>query len=180
MSAPQAFELNQNEAGLVLAQHFSSATRLGMISISANWGPPIGGRFDEDFLVIWFAVDEELQPKEVLLYGTDPYRPNDIAWSECKAFSKLGVVDAHNKTFGLYYFSDQPVEQFVICVNDAVGRSYYDNNGGFGMNYRIKRYGGLQLNIVRSVSGAGESSILLFPRLVGLAGSSRVAAFNLA
>ncbi|HME07237.1 MAG TPA: hypothetical protein VKG25_09310 [Bryobacteraceae bacterium] len=166
MSAQESWRLNEAEAEFVAARYFRTESVVSVLSILCNWGPPVSGRFDSDFLDIWVAADDSLSPKSVVLYGcTD-------AWHDIGEFVKSKTTNVHGKAVGLYRFSGWPVEEFVVRLTDHRGDPRYDNNGGYGVNYRLRRYGGLQLNCVRA---AVQNWILVFPKLVEIRGTAGVA-----
>ena len=172
MSGQAPWNLDDKEAGLVLAERNDSNVSMAVIAVAANWGPPISGRFDTDMLNVWFAVEDGLNAQRVVLYGTDSHISG--RWREVGSFTKRSTTSAFGKTFGLYHFSGTPVEQFVVCLVDYAGDYHYDNNGGFGVNYRIVRYAGIQVTCIRTAAQSGEGRILVFPEIVGLIRSNTV------
>jgi hypothetical protein len=181
MSAQEAWRLEENEVELVASSHFRSDAVVSVISIVCNYGAPVSGRYDDDFLDIWVAADESLIPRSVTLYGCgtmyeDPLHPN---WRDIGEFAKSKTADINGRAVGLYHFSGPPVDEFVVRLADDRGNHYYDNNGGYGANYHIRRYGGFQLNCVRATPQNQQNWILLFPRIVGIRGSAGVASVGL-
>lgn len=53
-----------------------------------------------------------------------------------------------------------PVE-FVIMVETRTGSKFYDNNGGFGVNYRLQPHKGYFSNIV-----SADSKICVFQDII--------------
>jgi hypothetical protein len=156
-------------------------------SVVCNWGPPVSGRFDEDYLDIWVAADDSLKPSSVALYGRgqgsgfDPAEPNSFGWRDVGEFVKIKSVTIDGKTVGMYQFSGTPVEEFVVRLVDHQGSHHYDNNGGYGVNYHLAPYAGVQLNCLRTGAEIygfiGEVQkyyqwILVFPRITRISGGN--------
>jgi hypothetical protein len=128
-----------------------------LVALDYNWGPPISGRFETDFLQIWAAADTRIEPRAVKLRGNGG---PDKAWIELGTFQ-------HVKDCGAWqlYLLDAPgslVTEFVIELHSADGSVYYDNNGGYGVNYRLTPYRGRGTMAV-----AGDGAIRMFGGFVG-------------
>ncbi len=177
VSAQESWRLEESEVELVASSHFRAGAAASVISILGNWGPPVTGRFDEDFLDIWVAADDSLRPQSVSLYGRENTfeASSDSPWRDIGEFSKSKTANIHGRAVGLYHFSGLPVEEFVIRLTDHRGDHHYDNNGGYGVNYRLRRYGGFQLTCVRA---AVQNWILVFPKIIEIRGSAGVAAVS--
>ena len=182
-----SWKIEENEIERIASKTFHPHAIVSVVSIVSFSGPPISGRYDEgDYLDVWAAVDESFNARSVVLYGCgtlseDPNRPN---WRDIGEFSKCKTVKIGGRFVGLYRFSGPPVDEFVVRLTDHHGEQHYDNNGGFGVNYRLRRYQGLQLTCVRTTNvqvtyGDGQSNctnwILVFPSIVGLWGADGVA-----
>jgi hypothetical protein len=111
-----------------------------LVAIDYNWGPPVSGRFDNDFCQIWAAVRKDLKPKEVRLLGNYDRNLGPGQWSDALVFEKrrdCGELEL--------YFLDSPLAlatEFVVAMLTTDGRMFYDNNGGYGINYRLVQYMG--------------------------------------
>jgi hypothetical protein len=181
MGAQEAWQLSEDEVELVASSPFRSGAIVSVITILCNYGAPVSGRFDEDFLDIWVAADESLNPRSVTLYGCgtmleDPDRPN---WRDIGEFVKSKMADIQGRAVGLYHFSGPPVDEFVVRLTDDRGNHHYDNNGGYGANYRLRRHHGFQLNCVRATTQNQQNWVLVFPRVVGIRGSGGIASVGL-
>jgi hypothetical protein len=53
----------------ILSPNLSTKIPVLFVAIDYNWGPPISGRFDVDFLQIWAAAKTSIGPKTVRLLG---------------------------------------------------------------------------------------------------------------
>ncbi len=187
MNEHKDWRLDAREAELLASNQFPDSSVVSVMSIVCNWGPPISGRFDSDYLDVWIAADESLQPKSIVLHGCE-----SASWEgdRCAPWRDVGEcirsksVDLHGRAVGIYRFSGQPIDQFVVRLTDGQGNQHYDNNGGYGINYRLHRYRGLQLNCVRTSNQVPfrpdpqesyDHWLLVFPRLVRIEGQESVA-----
>jgi len=108
------------------------------LAIDYNWGPPVSGRHDKDFLQLWVIARTAAQPKQVLLIGAYLGEKN---WTAEHAFEFVKKVD---KDYDLYLLKLEhrlPLE-FVIKLESQDGSVDYDNNGGFGVNYKLMTFQG--------------------------------------
>jgi hypothetical protein len=182
MSAQEAWRLDESEVELLASSQFRAGAAVSVMSILCNWGAPVSGRFDSDFLDVWVAADESLSPRSVALYGRGGWPDSASSpWRDIGEFVKSKTADINGRAVALYHFSGLPVEEFVVRLTDHRGDHHYDNNGGYGLNYRLRPYQGFQLTSVRAAMQASavyQSSrnwILVFPRLIGIRGSAGVA-----
>jgi hypothetical protein len=105
--------------------------KIVLIAVEGNWGPPISGRYDTDFLTIWAAIHAE-DNGEVYLQGA-----RDGEWSILEPFKLVEKT----KKIKLYKIAPSgPSEfphEFVIRLNIG-DESFYDNNNG--ANYKLRPY----------------------------------------
>jgi len=192
MSAQEKWRLQEDEIQRLASRLFHPDSAVAVISILCNWGPPVSGRFDEDFLDVWAVTDDSLRPKSLVLYGCgvagDSQPVSTRAWRDVGEFGKSKAVDVTGRPVGLYHYSSSlPVDQFVVRLTDSRDEYHYDNNGGYGIDYHLHRYHGLQLNCVRTarsvvgVDGQDDPMnwILVFPRLIELQGDLGIARVTL-
>jgi hypothetical protein len=136
-----------------------------LVALDCNWGPPVSGRFDNDFLQIWAAADTRLKPKRVSLLGA---RDNS-GWTikvDFASVSTMGNMELFFASLGSQY---QFPNQFVIRMEDEGGSTFYDNNGGYGVNYRLVAYQGRMTTAVigdpeKTGPGAPNGAIWLLPK----------------
>lgn len=187
MNAQEAWRLEESEVQLVAASRWRPGTPVSVVSILCNWGAPVSGRYDPDFLDIWVVADDSLNPSAIVLHGcsTGSEGTSGSRWLDIGEFVKIETADINGRSVGLYHYSGPPVDEFVVRLTDHRGSHHYDNNGGYGVNYRLRRYHGFQLNCVRtSIRAAANSTdpadwILVFPGLVGLRGAGGIAQVSL-
>jgi hypothetical protein len=157
------FTLTESSVVHILSPNLGTNTPVLLVAIDYNWGPPVSGRFDVDFLQVWAAAKTSIGPKTVRLLGN--YGPNRT-WVDDLQFEH--VKDCHERQL---YLLDQGSAglstEFVIKLETTNGEVYYDNNGG--VNYRLEPYQGRGTSAV-----AGEGAIWSFPHFVNyhLLGSS--------
>jgi hypothetical protein len=180
-STQEAWRLDEDEVELVASSYFRSDAILSVISIVSYYGAPVSGRFEDDFLDIWAAADDSFNPRSVTLYGcgTMSEDPNRPIWRDLGEFAKSRTVNIKGRAVGLYRFSGSPVDEFVVRLTDHQGNHHYDNNGGYGANYHLRRYHEFQLNCVRATTQKRGDWILLFPKIVGIRGAGGVATVGL-
>jgi hypothetical protein len=144
-----------------------------LVALDCNWGPPVSGRFDTDFLQVWAAADTRLKPKRVCLVGA---RDNS-GWNIKLDLAPVSTIRVNTpvgeKEMELYFAAlhsqhDFP-NQFVIHMEDEGGSIYYDNNGGYGVNYRLVAYQGRMTSAVigdpaKAGPGAPNGAIWLLPK----------------
>lgn len=130
------YALSQNDVEALAAQTAQGMVHL--IAVDYNWGPPIPGRFDTDFLRIWAVAQGDGSTGAVFLQGAQQGK-----WSINTRLGFQRVLSAPTQspsTYGLYFLelgsSYGFPDEFVIRF-DKDGTSYYDDNGGFGHNYHL-------------------------------------------
>jgi hypothetical protein len=187
MTAQEHWRLEESEVELVASSQFHSETVVSVISILCNWSPPISGRCDPDFLDIWVAADESLNPKSIAVYGCEAMFEGSgySHWRDTGVFVRSKTAEIGGRAVGLYHFSGSPIDEFVVRLTDHRGEHHYDNNGGYGVNYHLRRYHGFQLTCVRAaiqlstIHQDHRNWILVFPRLVEIRGSDGIAQVSL-
>jgi hypothetical protein len=104
------------------------------IAIDYNWGPPISGRSDTDWMHLWGVSSEDSERGTLWLQGTRW----DYKWDLNIPFSFILKLIIENEVeYFLYYLAlpgDFPIE-FVLRFDTVDGPTYYDNN--HGKNYKI-------------------------------------------
>jgi hypothetical protein len=159
-----AITLTQSDVVDILDQT-RHQTPVHLVAVDYNWGPPVSGRFDTDFIQIWAVVQKDVQPRSVRLLKLNRQvgqSPPD--WSNQLEFER--VEDC--KTYQLYLFNDPRglSTEFVIELETTDGQRYYDNNGGYGVNYRLAAYSGRGTTAVASSEAIynlkGIASVSLF------------------
>jgi hypothetical protein len=186
MSEHYIWRLEESEPELLASILFRPDAVVSVMSIACNWGPPVSGRFDTDYLDIWAVADESVKAASVVLYGRGEISDWSSPWRDIAEFTKAKTAnvdgDWGSRTVGVYHFAGLPVEEFVVRLTDDQGRQYFDNNGGYGVNYRLDRWVGLQTNCVRAGSTQPPqfstqiaNCIVAFPRLINLRGRADVA-----
>lgn len=130
-----SYTLTEKQVVEIVKAGLNSNSEVRLAAIDYNWGPPISGRFDSDFTQVWAVVKSAVHPANVMLYGLF-----GNTWMDAPGpFEKRQVIGE----WELYYFAGgTPPAQFVIRLETEDGQTYYDNNGGFGNNYRIVPYDG--------------------------------------
>ncbi len=149
----EKFTLTEANVTDLLAQIIPAYAPVALVALDYNWGPPVSGRFDRDFLQMWAAARIDLRPRAVKLLGNyEQYRGGRRIWSDRLMFDYVKDCDTHK----LYLLSDVDglSSEFVIKLETEDGHIYYDNNGGYGVNYRIVPYQGRGTTAV-----AGEGAI---------------------
>ena len=129
MSTEETWGLKPGDCKLLAVQIFPGHALVGVLSILSNWGPPVGGRFDYDFLDIWAGVDPSVHATSVVLYGCDDSSGN---WEVRGPFTKSESVSLPGRSIDLYHYNYRgiPPSEFVIRATNSGGSDYYDNNGG--------------------------------------------------
>ncbi len=139
ISGMEKFTLNEANATDLIEQIIGGRTPVALVGLDYNWGPPVSGRCDQDFYQIWAAARIDLQPKSVRLLANYDQYGCPQSWSDKRTFDFVKDCGTHR----LYFLSVQsPFSEFVIKLETEGGHVYYDNNGGFGVNYRIVPYSG--------------------------------------
>ncbi len=141
-----------------------------LVALDCNWGPPVSGRFDTDFLQVWAAAATSLKPKRVSLWGESLWPARDN--SEWNIEVNLNPVSTEGEM--LLFFSElgsrsEFPDQFVIRMESEDGSVFYDNNGGYGVNYRLVRCGGRMTSAVvgdgaKTGPGAPNGAIWRLPK----------------
>lgn len=136
----EKFTLTEADAATLLQQTVARSTPVALVALDYNWGPPVSGRFDNDFLQIWVAGRLDLHPQEIRLIGNYGRHLDSMKWSDELAFRYMRNCGTH----GLYYLSNAvglatELAVMMVCENGCI---YYDNNGGYGKNYRLIPYRG--------------------------------------
>jgi len=139
MERKEKLTLNEANATDLLEQIVKERTPVALVALDYNWGAPVSGRFDRDFYQIWAAARIDLRPKCMKLLANDDQIYSPASWSDKLTFDF--VKDC--KTHRLYLLCGQNLfSQFAIKLETEDGQVYYDNNGGFGVNYRINPHSG--------------------------------------
>lgn len=68
MPQSNLFTLNALEVADILRSSRSTPP-VCLVALDCNWGPPVSGHFDTDFLQVWAAAAIRLKPKRVSLVG---------------------------------------------------------------------------------------------------------------
>ena len=162
---PQAnlFTLNALEVADILRSSRSTPP-VCLVALDCNWGPPVSGRFDTDFLQVWAAAATSLKPKRVSLLGAR----DDSEWNievDLNLVSTEGEMHLFFAALGSQY---EFPNQFVIRMESEDGSVFYDNNGGHGVDYRLVPYGGRMTSAVvgdgaKTGPGAPIGAIWLLP-----------------
>ena len=138
-----------NDQAIALAKQKANG-HVKFIAIDYNWGAPISGRFDTDWMRIWGVSIDDPEVGTLYLYGTK----DDYKWDVNIPFAPMSNLE--NPQYFLYYLElnriDFPVE-FVLRFDRKDGTSYYDNNNE--KNYRI-----LNANQGRGLSGIGTAEAI--------------------
>jgi hypothetical protein len=132
------YALTQADADALAQQIPVDGVRL--LGLDYNWGPPVGGRFDTDYLNVFAGVAGEL-PGTLYLQGQGV----GGAWDLELPFERVGTVQGEgNAVVTVYALSvgqqSQFPQQFVLRFDVVDGPSLYDNNGW--RNYALVPYGG--------------------------------------
>lgn len=133
------YAISQNDVEALAVQTAQGIVKL--IAVDYNWGPPVGGRYDEDFLRIWAVSQGDSTSGKVYLQGS---KNGDWSINIPLAFQKMIPIASQHLNYGLYFLElgsqYQFPTQFVIRFDTNDGKSYYDNNGGCGSNYKLTPY----------------------------------------
>ena len=134
------------EEALALARQVAHAP-VQLIAVEYNWGPPVSGRFDDDFLHLWAAAYAS-PPSAVFLHGE---RSNGT-WSIDLPLAKLAAfgsaTGAAYEFFGLSLRAQHDFpRQFVLRAERADGSVAYAKD--HGQNYRIQAHQGRGLSAIR-------------------------------
>jgi hypothetical protein len=131
--------LNEANATDILEQTVSNRAPVALVALDYNWGAPVSGRFDQDFYQIWAAARIDLRPKSLKLLANYDQLWSAQSWSDKLSFDSVKDCGTHR----LYFLYAQGcVSEFVLRLETEDGPVFYDNNGGFGVNYRIAAHSG--------------------------------------
>jgi hypothetical protein len=143
------YAISQNDVEALAAQTAQGIVKL--IAVDYNWGPPVGGRYDEDFLKIWAVSQGDSTSGKVYLQGA---KNGDWSINIPLAFQKMIPIASQHLNYGLYFLElgsqYQFPTQFVIRFDTNDGKSYYDNNGGCGSNYKLTPYQSRGVSVISS------------------------------
>jgi len=134
-----------------------TAEKIRFIAIDYNWGPPVSGRHDKDFLQIWAIARTASQPKQVSLLGAYMGEKN---WNVLIKFEHVKKVDEDYDLYVLRLDHRLPLE-FVLKLECKDGSVHYDNNGGYGINYKLFPFQGRYTS-----AHAGSDHIQIYPSFV--------------
>jgi hypothetical protein len=118
-------------AGQKGERHLNGSRKVILIAVDGNWGPPVSGRFDTDFLNIWAVVMEK---GNLVLQGA-----RDGAWNIELPFESMEKV-GELKLYKLHLSGQSGFPNEFVVRFDTGTESFYDNNQG--RNYQIPAYGG--------------------------------------
>jgi len=163
MPETNLFTLNVQDVTDIL-KSTQSTPPVCLVALDCNWGPPVSGRSDTDFLQVWAAAATRLKPKRVSLLGAR----DDSEWNikvDLAPVSTVGEMELFSAALGSQY---EFPNQFVIQMEDEGGSTFYDNNGGQGVNYRLVAYHGRMTSAVigdraKTGPGAPNGAIWLLP-----------------
>ena len=163
MPQTNLFTLNVQDVTEIL-KSMQSTPPVCLVALDCNWGPPVSGRSDTDFLQVWAAAATRLKPKRVSLLGAR----DDSEWNikvDLAPVSTVGEMELFSAALGSQY---EFPNQFVIQMEDEGGSTFYDNNGGQGVNYRLVAYHGRMTSAVigdraKTGPGAPNGAIWLLP-----------------
>lgn len=132
------YALTQDDALSLARQIPVDGVRL--LAVDCNWGPPVSGRFDTDYLNVWAAVSG--QPEGTLFLQGQRVGGS---WDLELPFQPVGPVQAEGSaTVTVYSLTvgsqSQFPQQCVLRFDMTDGGSIYDNNGGH--NYALVPYQG--------------------------------------
>ena len=131
---------------LALARQVAHAP-VQLIAVEYNWGPPVSGRFDVDFVQLWGAAHAHPGAK-VVLHGErcDGSWSLDLPLIRLAAFSS-GSGSAY-ELHGLTLRAQQEFpRQFVLRLERADGHVAYADDQG--RNYHIPPHQGRGLSAIR-------------------------------
>ncbi len=140
----QLFTLDQQDVTDIL-KSLRSNPPVVLAALDCNWGAPVPGRFDTDFLNVWAAAATSIGPRRVTLYGTHSGSAWDVQ-ADLERVSTVGGMELYSVSLASQ--TEFPRE-FVIRAQGSDGTFYYDNNGGYGANYRLQPFHGRVTSAVR-------------------------------
>jgi len=128
-----------------------------LVAATVFWGSPI--EYRQDSFTIWSAVPRDDNPDTVHLHYTCSY--DGGPWTTSKPFTLIKTVNEFF-LFKLEFSGRLPVE-FVLVMETKEGSKFYDNNGGYGVNYKLHPHKGLATNVVVSQLDTDYKEIYVFP-----------------
>jgi hypothetical protein len=136
-----------------------------LVALDSNWGAPVSGRFDTDFLQVWAAADSRLKPQQVSLSGAR----NNSGWDIHADFELVSTVGDRQLYYLAFSSQYQFPSEFVIQMKAGDGTVHWDNNGGYGVNYRLVPYAGRVTSAVvgsqsKTSPAAPDGAIWLLPK----------------
>jgi len=155
MPRTKPYTLNADDVAAIL-KATQTTPPVQLVALDANWGPPVSGRTDTDFLQVWAAAATSRKPKRVSLSGARVTGEWNIQ-VDLEPVATVGDVQLFFAALGpsQYEFPSQ----FVIQMESEDGSVYCDNNGGYGVNYRLDPYRGRMTSAV-----VGDGAIWLLPK----------------
>ncbi len=134
----------QKDVEAIAVQMVAPLPPVAVVAVQYNWGPPVPGRFEADFLEIWVAAAGE-RPGEVALHGAREGR-----WGIEKELAFRSTVMGEEGPLSLYCLTDgiDMPDEFAIELLDREGGRHWDNNGGYGCNYRLTPYRGHGASVI--------------------------------
>jgi hypothetical protein len=164
MPQTNLFTLNAHDVEDIL-KSAKSTPPVCLVALDCNWGPPVSGRYDNDFLQVWAAADTSLKPKRVSLLGA---RDNS-EWNIEVHLDPVSTVGKMQLYFVARGSQFEFPNRFVIRMESEDGSVFYDNNGGHGADYQLVAYGGRMTSAVigdgaKTGPGAPNGAIWLLPK----------------
>ncbi|MGK3958974.1 hypothetical protein WMF38_38695 [Sorangium sp. So ce118] len=108
-----------------------------LVAVDYNWGPPISGRYDSDYLNLWAVVGGDMEGT-LYLQGQEM----DGEWSINAPFKFIQTVQGHDSLLRFHALKLESMSQFprefVLRFDGRNGHVTYDNNRG--SNYRLEPY----------------------------------------
>lgn len=156
------YALTKEQAIALAAQKGLRGEGVGLTAIDYNWGPPVSGRFDSDWMHVWACWAGDPESGSMHLQGTQW----DDDWALDSLFEIVGTVLHRRMSSALTLFhldlkGPFPTE-FVLRFDHSDGRRLYDNNGNdnYAIPVRVGYWG-------RGLSAlATEDAIWDFGRIV--------------
>ena len=163
MPQTNLFTLNAQDVADIL-KSTRSTPPVCLVALDCNWGPPVSGRFDSDFLQVWAGADTNLKPKRVSLLGAR----DNLEWNIEVNLDPVSTVGKMQLFFVALGSQLEFPNRFVIRMESNDGSVFYDNNGGHGVDYRLVPYGGrMTLAVIgdgaKTGPGAPSGAIWLLP-----------------
>ena len=142
----------------------SELPAVAVVAVQYNWGPPISGRFDTDFLEVWVAA-VGTRPGAVWLHGA-----RNGQWNVDRELPYRSTVMAGGTPVSLYSSNEGGAmpDEFCVQLIGESGHSHWDSNGGFGINYHLVPYQGYGASVI-----VAEEAICRLPGIESLRLSRR-------